>query len=351
MTNTDNIILSINNTIIESLKIIDKGGLQIGLVVDDDNKLIGTLTDGDIRRALINNYNLEDIIETIVFKTPTTAKTSDSVEYIIKIALEKKIHHIPIIDDNNILIELKIIDDLIKNKIKSNKVVLMVGGLGTRLKPLTNNMPKPMLEVGDKPILETIINQFSKSGFKNIVLCVNYKSEIIKDYFKDGSEFGVEIEYIYENKRMGTAGALSLLQNKLKEAFFVMNGDLLTNINFSDLLDYHNANKSIGTMGVREYGMQVPYGVVNTLGTEIKTIEEKPTLKFFVSGGVYVLDPVCLDSIPNDEYYDMPALFENIISNKNKTIAYPIKDYWLDIGRPEDFEKANKEYKEVFYDK
>lgn len=348
MKNMDNIKLSVNQTIIEALKIINKGALQIALVVDDNNKLIGTLTDGDIRRALINNFNLEDRIENIIFKTPTIAKTSDSIEDIIKLALEKKFHHIPIVDDNNILIELKVIDDLIKNRIKSNKVVLMVGGLGTRLKPLTDNTPKPMLEVGDKPILETIINQFSKFGFKNIVLCVNYKSEIIKDYFKDGSEFGVEIEYIYENKRMGTAGALSLLKNKPKEAFFVMNGDLLTNINFSDLLDYHNANKSIATMGVREYRMQVPYGVVNTIGTDIKTIEEKPMLNFFVSGGVYVFDPVCLDIIPNDKYHDMPAFFEDIISNKNKSITYPIKDYWLDIGRPEDFEKANKEYKEIF---
>lgn len=351
MKNIENIKLSVKNTIIEALKIIDKGAIQIALVVDDNNKLIGTLTDGDIRRALINNFNLEERIENIIFKTPTTAKSTDSVEDIIKLALEKKLHHIPILDDNNILIELKVIDDLIKNRIKSNKVVLMVGGLGTRLRPLTDNMPKPMLKVGDKPILETIIKQFSKSGFKNIVLCVNYKSEIIKDYFGDGSKFDIEIEYIYENKRMGTAGALSLLQKKPKEPFFVMNGDLLTNINFSDLLDYHNANKSIATMGVREYEMQVPYGVVNTIGTEIKTIEEKPTLNFFVSGGVYVLDPICLNIIPNDEYYDMPTLFENIISNKNKTITYPIKDYWLDIGRHEDFEKANIEYKEYFNDK
>lgn len=348
MDNINSIKLSKNSTIIEALKIIDKGAFQIGLVTNKDDKLLGTLTDGDIRRALINNYSLEDKIENIIFKTPTVANIIDDDEEIIKIALEKKLHQIPVIDNENKIVGLKVIDDLIKNKVKSNKVVLMVGGLGTRLRPLTDNIPKPMLKVGDKPILETIINQFVKSGFKNFVLCVNYKSEIIKEYFEDGSKFGINIEYIYENKRMGTAGALSLLQNKPKEAFFVMNGDLLTNINFSDLLDYHNANKSIATMGVRKYGMQVPYGVVNTIGTDIKTIEEKPTVNFFVSGGVYVLDPSCLDIIPNDEYHDMPTLFEDIISNKNKTITYPIKDYWLDIGRPEDFEKANMEYAGVF---
>ncbi len=348
MKNIDSIKLSIDTTIIDALKIIDKCAMQIGLVVDSSNILLGTLTDGDIRRALINNFSLEDTIEKIMFKTPTTADINANIEEIISIALEKKLHQIPIVDVNNKLLDLKIVDDLIKDRVKSNKVVLMVGGLGTRLKPLTDTIPKPMLKVGDKPILETIINQFIKSGFKNFVLCVNYKSEIIKEYFGNGEKLGITIEYIYENKRMGTAGALSLLKEKPTQAFFVMNGDLLTNINCADLLDYHKANKSLATMGVREFNMQVPYGVVNTIGSDIKTIEEKPTLNFFVSGGIYVLDPLCLEHIPENEFYDMPTLFENLIEKKLKTTSYPINDYWLDIGRMEEFEKANNEYHEVF---
>lgn len=348
MDNINSIKLTKNSTIIEALKIIDKGAFQIGLVTDKDDKLLGTLTDGDIRRALINNYSLEDKIENIIFKTPTVANITDDDEEIIKVALEKKLHQIPVVDNENKIVGLKVIDDLIKNKVKSNKVVLMVGGLGTRLRPLTDNIPKPMLKVGDKPILETIINQFVKSGFKNFVFCVNYKSEIIKEYFEDGNKFGINIEYIYENKRMGTAGALSLLSSKPKQAFFVMNGDLLTNINFANLLDYHKSNESIATMGVRKYDMQVPYGVVNTIGRDIKTIEEKPTLEFFVSGGVYVLEPSCLDLIPKDKFYDMPTLFEDVLNKKFKSITYPIKDYWLDIGRHDDFEKANSEYDKVF---
>jgi dTDP-glucose pyrophosphorylase len=348
MIDINKIKLSIDNTIIKALKIIDNSSLQIGVVVDADNKLIGTLTDGDVRRALIQNYSLEDTIENIIFRTPTVVKDTDSVEDIISLALAKQLHHIPVVDAEYRLVDLKIIDDLIKNRVRSNYVVLMVGGLGTRLKPLTDEIPKPMLKVGNKPILETIINQFAKSGFENIVLCVNYQADVIKNYFKDGSKFGVKIEYIYENKRMGTAGALSLLKSKPDKPFFVMNGDLLTSVNFSNFLNYHDANKSIATMGVIEYDMQVPYGVVNTIGTDIKTIEEKPTINFFVSGGIYVLDPICLNSIPNDQYYDMPTLFEDVIRDKHKSITYPIKDYWLDIGRIDEYKKANEEYSEVF---
>lgn len=348
MINVNAIKLSVDTTVIEALKIIDKNALQIGVVVDIDDKLIGTVTDGDIRRALINNYKLNDSIMDIVFKNPTVAKSTDTNEYIISLAQEKKLHHIPIVDDGNKLVGLKILDDLIKNRVRSNTIVLMVGGLGTRLKPLTDEIPKPMLKVGNKPILETIILQFAKSSFENIILCVNHYADIIKEYFKDGSEFGVNISYIYEDKRMGTAGALSLLKNRPKQPFFVMNGDLLTNIKFNELLEYHVANKSMATMGVVEYDMQVPYGVVNTVGNDIKTIEEKPKVNFFVSGGVYVLDPKCLDYIPEDEFYDMPSLFEEVIRNKHKTITYNIKDYWLDIGQIDEYKKANEEYSEVF---
>ena len=348
MIDINSIKLSIDTTLIDALKIIDKSSLQIGVAIDDNRKLVGTVTDGDIRRALINNYKLTDSIKNIIFKTPTVAKATDTNEYIISLAQAKKLHHIPIVDDDNRLIGLKILDDLIRNRVRSNTIVLMVGGLGTRLKPLTDEIPKPMLKVGNKPILETIILQFAKSGFENIILCVNHYAEIIKQYFKDGSEFGVNIDYIYESKRMGTAGALSLLKNRPRQPFFVMNGDLLTNLDFSELLSYHSANKSMATMGVVEYDIQVPYGVVNTVGNDIKTIEEKPKINFFVSGGIYVLDPACLDYIPHDEFYDMPTLFEEVIRNKHKTITYNIKDYWLDIGQIDEYKKANEEYSEVF---
>jgi len=343
-----NILLKPTSTIREALLIIDSGSMKLALIIDEEEKLVGTLSDGDIRRGLLNNLSLDDKIDSIIFRTPTVCNIEDTKEKILEIAIKKRLYQLPIVDKNGKLVGIEEVDELLKPLHKKNKVVLMVGGLGTRLRPLTEHTPKPMLKVGDKPILETIILNFKKYGFTNIILSVSYKSEIIEEYFKDGSHFGVNIEYIHEDKRMGTAGALSLIKDKLDESFFVMNGDLLTNINFEHMMDYHLSNKSIATMGVREYDFQVPYGVVNVDGENILSIEEKPVHKFFVSGGVYVLDSQALQFIPNDKFYDMPTLFENIIENNLKSISFPIREYWLDIGRMEEFEKANNEYHGVF---
>lgn len=348
MKNYKNVTLHPNSTIKEALRIIDSGAMKLAIILDENEKLVGTVTDGDIRRGLLGGLSLDDSVEGIIFKTPTVCRIEDTKERILEIAIEKKLYQIPIVDNNGKLIGIEEVDELLKAKNKSNKVVLMVGGLGTRLYPLTKNTPKPMLKVGDKPILETIILNFKKYGFTNIILSVSYKSEIIENYFGDGSKFGVNIEYIHEEKRMGTAGALSLMKEKLNEPFFVMNGDLLTNINFEHMMDYHSQNNSIGTMGVREYDFQVPYGVVNVDGINIKSIEEKPVHNFYVSGGVYILSDEVLQYIPQNEYFDMPTLFEKIIADGRKSISFPIREYWLDIGRMEEFEKANNEYHEVF---
>jgi dTDP-glucose pyrophosphorylase len=348
MKNYKNILLKPTATLKEALKVIDSGAMQIALVLDDKEHLVGTLTDGDIRRGLLDDFSLEDNIESLIFKAPTVCSVEDTKEKILEVAIAKKLHQIPIVDKNGKLVGIEWVDELLKQETKSNRVVLMVGGLGTRLRPLTDHTPKPMLKVGNKPILETIILNFKKYGFINIVLCVSYKSEIIEEYFKDGREFGVNIEYIHENKRMGTAGALSLVKEKLSEPFFVMNGDLLTNINFENMMQYHLSNNAVATMGVREYDFQVPYGVVNVDGVDILSIEEKPVHNFFVSGGVYSLSPDVLKYIPEDEFYDMPTLFEKLIEEKEKSISFPIHEYWLDIGRIEEFEKANNEFHEVF---
>lgn len=322
--------------------------MQIALVVNDEDKLIGTLTDGDIRRALLKGLDLNSFIDSVVFKMPTIANISDTKEEILKLALSKKLHQIPIVDNDGKILGIQEIEELIKPKEKTNNVILMVGGLGTRLRPLTETTPKPMLKVGNKPILQTIVEKFAEYGYTNIVMCVNYKSHVIEDYFGDGSEFGVNIEYILEEQRMGTAGALSLLKEKPTEPFFVMNGDLLTNVNFEHLHNFHSTNNSMGTMCVREYDFQVPYGVVNIEGSKIKSIEEKPTHNFFVSAGIYMLSPEVLKYIPENEFYDMPTLFEKLICENKNTISFPLREYWLDIGRIEEYKKANEEYDEVF---
>jgi dTDP-glucose pyrophosphorylase len=342
------IILLPSDTIKTAFEVIDNGAIKLAIVVDENSKFLGTISDGDIRRAILKGKSLEDSIENVYNKKPFFVKESYDKYELIKSCKQNKIYQIPVVNDKNEVIDIVLLDELIETKEYPNKVILMVGGLGTRLRPLTNDMPKPMLKVGDKPILETIIDRFKKSGFKNFVFCVNYKAEIIKNYFGNGSKFGVNIEYVDENKRMGTAGALSLLKEKPKEAFFVMNGDLLTTLDFSYLLEYHHKNEAVATMAVREHKYQVPFGVVNLEGNKIRSIEEKPTFNFFVSAGIYVLEPETIDLIPKNEFFDMPDLFNKLIEAKKETVSFPIKEYWTDIGRIEEYKKANEEFGRVF---
>ncbi len=348
MTDTSKLIIAPNASIREAIKTIDDGACKIALVTNTAGNLLGTISDGDIRRAILKGVDLDTNIKDVYCSTPIKA-TVDTTKIELK-ALAKKhsILRIPIVDEYNKLIALNTIEELSYSELKNNKVILMVGGLGTRLRPLTDNTPKPMLQVGGKPILQTIVEEFVSDGFVNIVMCIGYKSHVIQDYFEDGSKFGANIEYILEEKRMGTAGALSLLKERPKEPFFVMNGDLLTNINFGHLCDYHIANNAKGTMCVREYDFQVPFGVVKLKGHDITSIEEKPVHNFFVSAGIYMLDPSCIDMIPENEFYDMPTLFEKIIEQNDNAISFPLREYWLDIGRIEEYEKANNEYHGVF---
>ncbi len=348
MKNIEDITVKDSISILEVMKIIDESSKQIAIVIDGNNKLLGTISDGDIRRALLKNIPLTESVKEIYFKTPTIASINDSREEIINICKVKKIHQIPIVDSKGNLVGLEILDELISKEKKLNKVVLMVGGLGTRLQPLTENIPKPMLEVGNKPILQTIVEKFAEYGYLNIIMCINYKSHVIKDYFGDGAEFGVNIEYVSEKDRMGTAGALSLLKDKPQEPFFVMNGDLLTNVNFEHLHDFHISNNSIGTMCVRDYDFQVPFGVVSIKDTKILSIDEKPKHKFFVNAGIYMFDPEILEYIPKNEFYDMPTLFKKLIDKNKKVISFPLREYWLDVGRIEEYEKANLEYPKEF---
>lgn len=343
-----NILIMPNSTIQEALKIIDKGAIRIAIVIDGNEKVIGTLSDGDIRRGLLNGLSLESSIENIYFKEPMLANINESKELIVQKAISKKLYQIPIIDNDGRLVKIADLASLIKTKTRQNRVVIMAGGLGTRLRPLTENIPKPLLKVGNKPILETIIENFAKYGFINIIISVNYKADMIKEYFGDGSNFGVNIEYVEETKRLGTAGALSLITNRPQEPFFVMNADLLTNVNFENLLDFHTFENSVATMCVREYDYQVPYGVIETEGSNIVSIKEKPLHKFFVNAGIYILSPQVYEQIPQNEFYDMPTLFEDIIENSLKTVSFPIHEYWLDIGRMSDFEQAQNEYFGIF---
>jgi dTDP-glucose pyrophosphorylase len=348
MKNWKSSLISPSTPIMETIKAIDKGSLQIALVVDNQMKLLGTVTDGDIRRAILKKILLETPVEKIMFKEPTTMGKNASREEIIETMQRKELRQIPLVDERDRVVDLKILVEMIQEQRRSNWVVLMAGGIGARLKPLTEDCPKPLLKVGGKPVLETIIDNFREQGFFNFIISVNYKARMFKKYFGDGSKFGVHIEYIIEDKKLGTAGSLSLINKPMNLTFIVMNGDLLTKVNFIHLIDFHLQSKSIATMCVRDYNFQVPYGVVNIESHKLISIEEKPVHSFFVNAGIYVLEPDTLDLIPKNQYFDMTTLFEKLLDRGKNPTIFPIHEFWLDIGRQGDYELANGKYCQFF---
>ena len=338
------IIVQKNYTLLETMQIIDASSLQFAIVVDDEQHLLGTVTDGDIRRGILRGEGLDVAIEEVMNATPITALAGQKSYKYKQLMQKKKLKQLPIVDSKHKLIDVLFLDKWQSVSENNNSVVLMLGGLGTRLRPLTNDVPKPMLKVGNKPIVETIVDSFKQHGYTKFIFSVNYKKEMIQDYFQGGNDFGITIDYVEEQKRMGTAGALSLLKERPTAPFFVMNGDLLTQINFDQLMQFHEEHKAIATMCVREYEFQIPYGVIETDGASLINIKEKPVHRSFINAGIYVLSPEALDFIPQDEFYDMPTLFEQLMAAGKRTAAFPIHEYWLDIGQMDDFYRANEEF-------
>lgn len=347
MRHWEKIIVYNKQTLFETMRIIDNTALQFAVVVDEQRRLLGTVTDGDIRRGILRGNGLEVPITSIMNPNPISAREGQKIYKYHEIMKSKMLKQLPIVDKENRIIDIIFFDsvDRLSNK---NTVVLMLGGLGTRLRPLTDDTPKPMLRVGNKPILETIVESFKQYGYSNFIFSVNYKKEVIKDYFQNGEHFDISIDYVEEDTRMGTAGALSLIRNRPSEPFFVMNGDLLTQINFDQLMEFHQEQNSVATMCVREYEFQIPYGVIETSGTSLVTIKEKPVHRSFVNAGIYVLSPEVFNYIPANTFYDMPTLFEQLIEAGMKTTVFPIHEYWLDIGKMDEYERADTEYMKIF---
>jgi dTDP-glucose pyrophosphorylase len=337
-------LVSSSMTLRQTIEAITAGNLQIALVVDAQNKLLGTITDGDIRKAILAGKDLEITAAEAMRKNPATSAASTPRAAILKVMRERRIHQMPLVDESGKVVDVLTVDDIIGAKQKSNAVVIMAGGLGTRLYPLTQDTPKPMLNVGGKPILETIIQSFIDQGYVNFFVSLNYKAEIISDYFGDGSRLGASIKYLHETTRLGTAGGLSLLPSSIDCPVIVMNGDLLTRISVDSLLDFHERENAVATMVVREDNYQIPFGVVEVDGTQIVGVTEKPTQRHLVNAGIYVISAKGLENIPADTYYDMPTHFTKLASDGHRTAAFPLHEYWVDIGRLDELERAQREW-------
>jgi len=338
-----------NLSILDTVRRLDAVSGRTLLVVDEHRRLLGTVTDGDVRRGLLNGVRLEDRISDVMNATPKSAQCDQPQEDLLAMMQALQIRQIPLVDSKGCVVGVEAIEELSREPApKDNWVVLMAGGLGTRLHPLTQTTPKPLLRVGNKPVLEIILESYIKHGFRRFHISVNYKREMVMAHFGNGSKWGCEIRYIEESRRMGTAGALGMLPERPTSALMVMNGDLLTKVNFECLLEYHLANEADATVGVREYEFEVPFGVVNMVDHQLTSIDEKPVNRFFVNAGIYVLNPDVLDRLPQDGYLDMTTLLNDLATTGRKVSAFPIREYWLDIGRPDDLTRANVEFLDAF---
>jgi dTDP-glucose pyrophosphorylase len=329
-------------TIRDSISRIDAGNVQIVLVTDERGALLGTVTDGDVRRGLLRGLSLADSVTEVMNKAPTTASPNDDRGKILALMKRKLIHQIPLVDERGIVVGLETLDELLQPGRRETPVVLLAGGLGMRLRPVTNEMPKPMLRIGEKPILESILTSFVEHGFYKFFFAVNYKADVIERHFRDGSDWDVQIEYIRETERLGTAGPLSLMPEQPGEPVLVMNADILTRVSFSQLLDFHAKSAAVATVCVREHRHTVPYGVVEMRENLLVKIEEKPVYRSMVSAGIYVLEPQALRLLPKGGFYDMPTLLQELIARGLRTTGFPIHEYWLDIGHLDDLQRATE---------
>jgi len=334
--------VSLKASLRDAAKNLTESSLRIVLVLDDSGKLLGTVSDGDIRRGLLRGLTLDSDVNEILRKNPLVAPEGMSQSLVRQLMAANKVQQIPEIDTEGRVVSLHTWDEFITTESISNKMVIMAGGKGTRLRPHTENCPKPMLLVGGKPMLQHIIERARDEGFGGFLLSVNYLAHMIEDYFGDGGAFGVNIGYIHEESPLGTAGSLSMISKLVDEPFVVTNGDVMTDIRYSDLLEFHKRQESIATMAVRLHEWQHPFGVVQMEGLNIVGFEEKPVARSHINAGVYALDPVALQELSYGESCDMPTLFERLQTRSYKTIAYPMHEPWLDVGRPTDLDQANQ---------
>jgi dTDP-glucose pyrophosphorylase len=329
-------LLRSDATVEDAVRNLDQVAIKIVLIVDEGNRFIGTISDGDIRRALLRGLKFDSSIETLINRKALIVPNEMSRELVIQLMAANKIYQVPIINDRQELVGLHLWDEMLEQEERPNTVVIMAGGMGRRLMPHTKLVPKPMVMISGKPMLEHIINRCKAEGFTNFVISIHHLGHIIEEYFQFGERFGVNIEYIKESSPLGTAGSLSLLQPKPTSPFVVTNGDVITNLRYGELVDFHNRQSAMATMAIRVHEWQNPFGVVETSGIEITGFREKPIVVSHINAGIYVFSPEALSELKESECCDIPEFFERIRIRGGRTLAYPMHEPWHDIGRPED---------------
>ncbi len=338
--------------ITDAVRVIEAGRRGIAVVVDDDGLLCGTVTDGDIRRAILAGNGLDSAIERAMNKAPLTAPFGSTPKHIADLLLQQALEAIPLVDSAGKFVDIVHLRDIQPEAVTGGgegfaAAVIMAGGEGKRLQPLTDNLPKPLIEVGGMPMIERQVRDIVRAGVPQIYISVNYLGHMIEDHFGDGSGFDTCIGYLHEKKKMGTAGALSLLPELPKAPILVMNGDVLTSPSFKNLFQYHHEQQSIMTIAATEYQIEIPYGVLETDGACVKKISEKPSQGFLCNAGIYVLSPKALNLMPRKVPCDMPDLVDAVLKMPNAVSVFPIHEYWADVGNPHDLERAEQEIRQL----
>lgn len=335
----------------DAIACIDRNAKGIVLVTDAEQRLIGTLTDGDIRRAMLAGLNLDEPVDALLRRKatstpalPVTAPVGTARDVLLRLMQERRIRQIPLLSERGTVEELVTLDELLPEQMLPLQAVIMAGGFGSRLRPLTDSLPKPMLPVGDTPLMQHTIEQLRNAGIRRVNVTTHFMSEKIQDYFGDGRRFGVELNYVAEDRPLGTAGFLSLMEAP-QEPLLVINGDILTQIDFRALVHFHRDQRADLTVGVRQYDLSVPYGVIEAEGSVVRNIVEKPALRFLVNAGIYLLEPTVRQFIPAAEHFDMTDLIHSLLNATRSVGCFPIREYWLDIGKPADYQQAQEDVK------
>jgi len=333
-------IISPETPIFEAIKVLNEEHFEIVMITDPEGKLLGVVCDPDVRRAVLSRVSLDAPVSQIMIKSPVVAFKSNEDREIMALMKRTGAHQIPIIDFTGKLVGLKCISDFLAPEPLANKVVLMSGGMGTRLHPITESIPKSLVEVNGKPILFILIDSLMEAGFHDITISINYKGEMIREAVAAQPRYLKAVTFIEETQRLGTAGALSLLEDRPAKSLFVINSDIITSVDYKAMMEFHRTAENEISMAVREEKYQVPYGVVQVDGNKVTRIVEKPEQKFFISSGIYLLKPDLIDFVPKNKYFDMPSLIEKALGMGMKVGSFPVHEYWMDIGRPAELQKA-----------
>jgi dTDP-glucose pyrophosphorylase/CBS domain-containing protein len=337
-----------SDTLRRAAALIDRNKTGIVLVLDHEHRLLGTITDGDLRRAMLRGDSLDTLVADVLAvprPAPVTAPQDADRHTLLHLMQERRVRQVPLLDSDQRVVDLVLLDQLVDSPPLPVTAVLMAGGLGTRLRPLTDHVPKPLLPVGGKPLIERAVDNLRASGVRKVIVTTHYLGSAIADHLGNGCDHHVAIEYVHEEDPLGTAGALSLIEST-DTPLLVVNGDILTQLDYGALFAFHQEHGADMTVTAREYHLEVPYGVLQTDGVHLRSIVEKPDYRFFVAGGVYLLNADVLKFLVTREHCDMPTLIARLVEAGRTVVTFPIREYWLDIGHLDAYEQANADHAE-----